>query len=154
MSPSKRTPSAAGQAVGGSRPQLKRGRTSRDLGSSLPVARSALSTGAGSMNFGPNQEKDLAVMNPTARPSQYLVNADHWARIETAWQTIMNHPVFTGITNEMPLQLGESSIQPFKVDDCEVALKGTGTYTAGMNAFWCSPFFTTTPGVPINKNGV
>lgn len=86
--------------------------------------------------------------------SQSLVNANHWTAVETAWQTIIQHPVFTGIVSEMPLSIAESGIPPFNAGDFKSAIKGTGSYTAGGNAFWCSPFFTTTPGVPVNAHGV
>jgi hypothetical protein len=93
------------------------------------------------------------VLPASANPSQFLVNAGHWSAVERAWKTITTHQVFQGIVNEMPLSLGESSIPPFSASDFQKAIDGTGTYTAGGNAMWCSPFFTTTPGVPINTHG-
>ena len=93
-------------------------------------------------------------MCPSAHPSQYCINAAHWAAVDAAWQKILDHPVFDGITSELPLDLGQSSVSPFKVADFNTAIQGVGTYTAGANAFWCSPFFSTTPGVPINRHGV
>jgi len=98
-------------------------------------------------------EHEATVLPASANPSHFLVNAGHWSAVERAWKTITTHQVFQGIVNEMPLSLGESSIPPFSASDFQKAIDGTGTYTAGGNAMWCSPFFTTTPGVPINTHG-
>jgi hypothetical protein len=92
---------------------------------------------------------------PTTSPSGFLVNAAHWAAVEAAWAKIQEHDVFTGICAENPLGLEVSGVNPFSADDCRLILtKPSATYTCGFNAFWANPFFTTTPGVPINRAGV
>jgi hypothetical protein len=89
-------------------------------------------------------------------PSSFLDNNNpHWEAINAAWAKITNHEVFTGICAENPLGLAESGITPFSSDDCRTVLATPlASYTCGFNAFWASPFFTTTPGVPINRAGV
>ena len=108
-------------------------------------------------SFGTHQGKALAELlkGQTCHPSMFLVNAAHWQNVERAYQTIIEHPVFNGIAGELPLALGSSSVAPFKVSDFRAAVNGpTGCYTCGANAMWQSPFFTTTPGVPINTRSV
>ena len=104
--------------------------------------------------FGPQQAHSLAIMTPTAHPSHFLVNAGHLADVEAAWQSIVDHPVFNGIVTECPLSLGQTGIAPFSVSDFLVSMSGGKPYTCGANAFWASPFFTTSPGVPINRHDV
>ena len=105
-------------------------------------------------SFGPNQAHALAIVAPTAHPSPFLVNASHWAEVEAAWQSIVDHPVFTGIMSEIPLGIRETGINPFSPTDFKVSMVNGKAYTCGANAFWASPFFTTSPGVPINRHGV
>ena len=116
-----------------------------------PAAATGGATGAA---FGTHQGAALSIMSPTAHPSQFLVNAQHWADVEKAWQSIVDHPVFCGIVTEVPLGLEDAGIAPFSPVDFQQSTAGTSSYTCGANAFWASPFFTTTPGVPINRAGV
>lgn len=106
------------------------------------------------MSFGLHQARALSIMAPTSHPSHFFVNATHWAEVEAAWQLIVDHPVFSGIMSEMPLPIGETGINTFNVVDFKTAMTGGKPYTCGANAFWASPFFTTSPGVPINRHGV
>ena len=106
------------------------------------------------LSFGRNQAAALSVLAPTAHPSQFFVNASHWSEVEVAMQLILDHPVFNGITQEVPLPFDQSGITPFSTTDFDVAMSAGMTYTCGANAFWASVFFMTSPGVPINRNGV
>jgi hypothetical protein len=45
-------------------------------------------------------------------------------------------------------------INAFNVADFKTSMAGGNPYTCGANAFWASPFYTTSPGVPINRTGV
>ena len=116
-----------------------------------PAAATGGATGAA---FGTHQGAALSIMSPTAHPSQFLVNAQHWADVEKAWQAIVDHQVFCGIITEVPLGLEDAGIAPFSPVDFQQSTAGTSSYTCGANAFWASPFFATTPGVPINRAGV
>ena len=62
----------------------------------LPASVPAMAGGA----FGTNQGAALSILTPTAHPSQFLVNAEHWAAVEKAWQAIIDHEVFCGIVTE------------------------------------------------------
>jgi hypothetical protein len=106
------------------------------------------------MTFGHHQARALAILAPTAHPSQFFVNASHWAEVETAWQLIVDHPVFSGIMSEMPLPIDQTGIVAFNAVDFNKSMSNGKPYTCGANAFWASPFFTTSPGVPINRHGV
>ena len=104
--------------------------------------------------------RDLVRASPAATststaPSQLMVNASHLATVQQAWERINQHPVFVGISQEMPLPLGQSAIVPYNATDFAAAMNNpNGAHTCGGNAFWASPLFSSSPGVPINKNGV
>ena len=110
--------------------------------------------GSGS-GFGKHQADALKILAPTANPAHFLVNAPHWANVERAYARICDHDVFRGITTEMPLGLQESGITPFSIADYQLSIVNGGrqSYTCGANALWASPLYTTTPGVPINRQG-
>jgi hypothetical protein len=125
----------------------------------LPAASSSVATPGGSSttgcpSFGLHHTRALAILSPTAHPSHFLVNTDHWAEVEAAWQLIVDHPQFSGIMSEMPLPIGETGIIAFNAVDFRTSMSNGKPYTCGANAFWASPFFTTSPGVPINRHDV
>ena len=94
------------------------------------------------------------IMTPDTDPSHFLVNTKHWAGIEAAWQLIVSHPVFSGIVAELPLPIGHAGIVAFNPVDFSTSMSNGVPYTCGANAFWASPFFTASPGVPINHRSV
>ena len=67
-----------------------------------PATAPAATGGATGAAFGTHQGAALSIMSPTAHPSQFLVNAQHWADVEKAWQAIVDHQVFCGIITEVP----------------------------------------------------
>ncbi len=104
------------------------------------TAPAAVTGGATGAAFGTHQGAALSIMSPTAHPSQFLVNAQHWADVEKAWQSIVDHPVFCGIGTEVTLGLEDAGIAPFSPVDFQQSTAGTSSYTCGANAFWASLF--------------
>ena len=136
-------------------------RRSEQQGGRPSKAAASAPSGGGSSNsrptdgsLGRRHAEVLEAFGGVISPNQFLVNASHWADVEAALQKVITHDVFAGITTEVPLGLESSGVNPFSIDDCRRVLnKSLDSYTCGFNAFWASPFYTTTPGVPINRAG-
>ena len=71
-----------------------------------------------------------------------------------AWEVVCNHSVFKGILSDLPLGLADAGINPYSTDDMRMVFAAGRCYTCGCNAFWASPFYSTAPGVPVNRQAV
>jgi len=118
---------------------------------------------------------------PSWDPGCGAVNAEHWADIELALETIQGHPLFASVLIEKPLPVKHvstkspasgafsstmtlhddiasvadgSHIVPFDSDTYTSAMATRGLYTCGGNLLWTSAFFTPFPTVPINRRAV
>jgi hypothetical protein len=80
----------------------------------------------------------------------FKLNASYLACLDVAWQKINNHPVFQGIPR---LQTAPMTMTGFDVQQFTTSMGEHGCYTCGGNLFWANPFYTGTPGVPINRHG-
>ena len=81
----------------------------------------------------------------------FKVNASYLAELDVAWQKINNHPVFQGLPR---LQTAPMGMTGFDIRQFTESIDRHGNYTCGGNLFWADPFYTGTPGVPINRRGV
>ena len=80
----------------------------------------------------------------------FKLNASYLADLDVAWQTIINHPVFQGITR---LETPPVGMTGFDNQQFTRSIDDHNTCTCGGNVFWADPFYTGTPGVPINRRG-
>jgi hypothetical protein len=72
------------------------------------------------------------------------------ADLDTAWQKVNDHPVF----HDLPrLQTQPMGMAGFDIRQFTESMATHGSYTCGGNLFWADPFYTSTPGVPINRRG-
>lgn len=102
---------------------------------------------------------------PTVDPGSCAINADHWAELESALETICGHPLFANLLLEKPLPIKKkgpkasadfvdgSHIAPFEAESYVNAMASRGLYTCGGNLLWASVFYTPFPSVPINRQG-
>jgi hypothetical protein len=82
-------------------------------------------------------------------------NADHYANVMEWRNTIDNHPLFTNISQAMPLSIRDSGTQhPFNEEDFQIAIERDAGYTAGINLFWCETLYSPTPGIPIGTETI
>lgn len=81
----------------------------------------------------------------------FKLNAAYLADLDVAWQKVNTHPVFQGLPK---LQTSPIGMQGLDIDQFNHDMSAHDTYTCGGNLFWADPFFTGTPGVPINRRGV
>ena len=89
---------------------------------------------------------------------QHGRNANHYEKVLQWRHVIEDHPLFTNISQEMPLSIKDFGLQhPFNDQDFSVAMSRDGGdtgYTAGINLFWCDAMFTPTPGIPVRTETI
>ena len=81
----------------------------------------------------------------------FKLNASYLADLDIAWQKVNQHPMFQGIPRLRVPPIGMSA---FDLQEFTASIDTHGIYTCGGNVFWADPFYTGTPGVPINRRGV
>ena len=89
---------------------------------------------------------------------QHGRNANHYEKVLQWRQVIEDHPLFTNISQEMPLSIRDFGVQrPFNDEDLRAATlrdsSGAG-YTAGINFFWRDGMLTPTPGIPVRTETI
>ena len=81
-----------------------------------------------------------ALLAPTARST----NSEYYAKLATAFDTMLDHPIFQNAVGMDPLKITKAGpsghIQPYDANDFIVTIKKKGKYTAGGNALWANPF--------------
>ena len=78
-------------------------------------------------------------------------NAAHYAQVAEWRDTIYGHDLFSDIGRALPLSIADSGTQhPFDAGDFAIAIaRDAGSYTAGINLFWCEPLYSPAPSIPI-----
>jgi hypothetical protein len=64
--------------------------------------------------------------------------------------------LFSNISQELPLSVADAGTQhPFNNDEFAIAIaRDDGSYTAGINLFWCEPLYSPAPSIPIRADTI
>ena len=96
-----------------------------------------------------------ATANPASSEQQGR-NAAHYIKV-AEWRAIIDgHHLFSNISQELPLSVADAGTQhPFNNDELAIAIaRDDGSYTAGINLFWCEPLYSPAPSIPIRADTI
>ena len=95
--------------------------------------------------------RDTSAVNPDLQN----FNSGHYVRLMKNWNNLLGHPMFANLVDSDALDFRNGTIHSAHIAPLDIpvaisALQAKGTFVGGSCLLWANPFYSATPGMPLN----